>query len=253
MKKLIKFLVKNIPRPWLIRFSHLFSIIIRPFYIGNNVHCPICNHHFRKFLPYGNKAGENRLCPVCLSLERHRLLWIYLKQYSDFFNKTSKVLHIAPEQPFIKRFKKAKNLDYTTADIISPIADLHFNIMNIPLKDNSYDWIICNHVLEHVENDITAMKEILRILKPGGKAIMQVPINYSFEKTFEDKSITDPKQREKFFGQYDHLRWHGLDYPQRLISAGFKVSEFDIKNYLNSEEIQKFRLDSTEILYIATK
>lgn len=253
IKNFIKFLVRNVPRPWLIRFSKVFSFIIRPFYIGKNVHCPVCNHSFKKFLPYGSKAGENRLCPNCLSLERHRLLWIYLSNYSDFFKNNIKLLHIAPEQPFLKRFKKSKNIDYTTADLVSPIADLHFDIMHIPLPDNSYDWIICNHVLEHVENDIIAMKEIYRILKPGGTAIMQVPINYDYAETLEDTSITDPKIREKIFGQYDHVRWHGLDYPQRLRNAGFEVAEFDVKKHLSPEKISLYRLDEKEILYVATK
>lgn len=221
--------------------------------MGNKVECPVCGHKFRKLLPYGNKAGENRLCPVCLSLERHRLLWLYLTGYSDFFKNNYKVLHIAPEQPFLKKFKSSKNLDYTTADIVSPIADLHFDIMQIPLPDNTYDWVICNHVLEHVENDIEAMKEVLRILRPGGKAIMQVPINYDYQETHEDLSITDPKEREKIFGQYDHVRWHGLDYPKRLEKAGFKVEYFEIKNHIPSDLIERYRLDKREVLYIAIK
>ncbi|MDD3741235.1 MAG: methyltransferase domain-containing protein [Bacteroidales bacterium] len=253
MRKLIRFFVRHIPRPLLIRFSKLFSFLVRPFYWGNKVECPVCGNTFRKMLPYGSKAGENRLCPVCLSLERHRLMWLYLNDYSDFFKNNFKVLHIAPEQPFLKKFKTAKNLDYTTADMVSPIADLHFDIMKIPLENNIYDWVICNHVLEHVENDIEAMKEILRILKPGGKAILQVPINYNYKETHEDLSITNPKDREKIFGQYDHVRWHGLDYPDRLKKAGFIVENFDIKDYLTSELIEKFRLDAKEILYIAKK
>ncbi len=253
MRKLIRFLVRNIPRPLLIRFSRIFSVLIRPLYIGNKVECPICGKHFRKFLPYGNKAGENRLCPVCLSLERHRLMWIYLSNHSDFFTKRSKVLHIAPEQPFYKRFKKNNNIDYTTGDLVSPLADIHFNIMNIPIEDNTYDWVICNHVLEHVESDIIAMQEILRILKPEGRAIMQVPINYTYNKTHEDINITDPKERERVFGQYDHVRWHGLDYPNRIKQAGFNVEEFDIKNYLSEEMIKRYRLDKKEILFLALK
>lgn len=253
MKNLIRFFVRHIPRPWLIRFSKLFSFLIRPFYIGNKVDCPVCKHTFRKFLPYGSKAGENRLCPVCLSLERHRLMYIYLSDHCDFFTTESKVLHIAPEQPFLKRFKNAKNLDYTTADMVSPIADLHFDIMKIPLDDNIYDWVICNHVLEHVENDIEAMKEILRILKAGGRAILQVPINYDYQETHEDLSITDPKEREKVFGQYDHVRWHGLDYADRMKKAGFEVIAFDIKDHLSMEMIEKYRLDNREILYVGRR
>jgi SAM-dependent methyltransferase len=221
--------------------------------MGSRHECPVCGHKFRKMLPYGNKAGENRLCPVCLSLERHRLMWIYLTQHTDFFTANYKVLHIAPEQPFLKKFKAAKNLDYTTADMVSPIADIHFDIMQIPLADNTYDWVICNHVLEHVENDIIAMKEVLRILKPGGRAILQVPINYNYAETHEDKSITDPKEREKIYGQYDHVRWHGPDYPERLKQAGFSVEYFDIKSHLSSELVEKYRLDKQEILYVGSK
>lgn len=253
MKKFIKFLVRKLPRPLLIRFSKSFSFLIKAFYSGNEVECPICNHHFSKFLPYGNNGDENRLCPNCLSLERHRLMWLYLKDHSDFFTKNYKLLHFAPEQPFLKIFKKMSNLDYTTADLVSPIADLHIDIMQIPLEDNTYDIVFCNHVLEHVENDITAMKEIYRVLKPEGWAIIQVPINYTYEKTHEDLSITDSKERERVFGQYDHVRWHGLDYPNRLEEAGFKVESFDIKKYLSPELVERYRLDKREILYIGKK
>ena len=253
MKQFIRFLVRNIPRPLLIRFSGLFSFLVTPFYLGNNVECLVCETSFRKFLPFGNKGEKNRLCPKCLSLERHRLLWIYLKTETGFFKDNLKVMHIAPEQPFINRFKKLKNLDYTTADLVSPIADIHFDVMEIPLEDNSYEFVICNHVLEHVEDDITAMKELRRILKPGGTAILQVPINYEYQKTHEDKSITDPKQREKVFGQYDHVRFHGLDYPDRLKKAGFKVSEYDIKKHLEMKLIEKYRLDKREIIFVAKK
>jgi SAM-dependent methyltransferase len=253
MKKFIKFLVRNIPRPILIKFSKIFSIIIRSFYWGNKVECPVCGHSFRKFLPYGNNAGENRLCPTCLSLERHRLIWLYLKNHSDFLTKNYRLLHFAPEQPFLKRFKKMENLDYTTADLVSPIADLHIDIMQIPLPDKDYDIVFCNHVLEHVDDDIVAMKEIYRVLREGGWAIVQVPVNYNYSKTYEDSSITDPKEREKAFGQYDHVRWHGLDYPDRLKQAGFTVEEFDINKYLTKDLVERYRLDKREILYIARK
>ena len=138
-------------------------------YYGKNVHCPVCERDFRKFLSYGsNKAHrENVLCPYDLTLERHRLMWLYLRQSNFFEAENLKVLHIAPEQCFYPTFKKQKNLDYTTADLESPIADLHFDLHDI-LEDNTYDVIFCNHVLEHVESDITCMKELYRVMKPGG-------------------------------------------------------------------------------------
>lgn len=253
MKKLIRFCVRKIPRPILIKFSWMFSFLISPFYYGKGHVCPICGKSFRKFLPYGKNGVDDRLCPKCLSLERHRLMWLYWKQNEEIFTKNLKVLHIAPEQPFLTRFRKLKNLEYVTADLESPIADLHFDIMNIPLPDESFDYIICNHVLEHVEDDMVALKEFNRVLKKGGTAILQVPINKSFTTTYEDKNITTPEDREKYFGQYDHLRWHGLDYPQRVESVGFTHEEFNPTEKFSAEDITLYRLDSEEVLYVFKK
>lgn len=251
----MKFLVRRIPRQTLLRFSYLFSHIIALFYKGNNVECPICNSTFSKFLPFGNAGDANRLCPKCLSLERHRLLWLYLKDKTNFFTANFKLLHIAPEQPFIKRFKLLKNLDYTTADLDSPLADIKVDLMDIQFAENTFDIFICNHVLEHVPDDIHAMKEIYRVLKPGGWAILQVPINPEFEVTFEDPSITDPKQREINFGQHDHVRYHGLDFPKRLESAGFQVELNNIYFELSPELRERYRLykKGEEIVYISRK
>jgi len=253
MKKLIKFLVRKVPRPVLIKFSGIFSKIITPFYKGHNVKCPVCEHEFRKFLPYGNKGEDNRLCPYCLTLERHRLLWLYLKEKTRVFTARLKVLHIAPEQPFLKRFRNMENLDYYTADLVSPIADIKMDIQNMPLEDESFDVVICNHVLEHVDDDIKAMSEIYRVLRKGGWAILQVPINYEREKTFEDKTITDPKERERLFGQYDHVREYGKDYPERLRSVGFKVIEDDFVKQLPAEMVEYYRLSPDEIIYFNVK
>ncbi len=253
MKKFIKFLVRKVPRPYLIKFSGIFSKVITPFYKGNNVECPVCEHKFRKFLPYGNKGEDNRLCPYCLTLERHRLLWLYLKEKTNFFTDKLKMLHIAPEQPFLKRFRNLPNIDYTTADLLSPIADIKMDIQQMPIKDETYDVVMCNHVLEHVENDIKAMKEIYRVLKKGGWAILQVPINYDREKTYEDFSITDPKERERIFGQYDHMREYGRDYPERLRSVGFKVIEDDFIKTLPPQKIEYYKLDPQEIIYYCIK
>lgn len=249
MKKLMTFLVRFIPRPILIKFSFAFSKIVQLFYRGNAVTCPVCENSFSKFLPYGNQGKDNRLCPNCLSLERHRLLWLYLKHETNFFDENHKMLHIAPEQPFIKRFKKLKNLDYITADIESPIADIKMDIRNIPFEDNIFDIIFCNHVLEHIDDDNKAMTEMLRVLRPGGWIILQVPIERDRAITYEDFSITDPKEREKHFGQYDHVRVYGTDYKQRLLAAGFEVIEDDFVNDFSDEEIERYRLDKSEFIY----
>ena len=254
MRQLIKFLVRNIPRPILIKFSYIFSKIFSFLYRGDDYECPICGGKFKKMMPYGNNADVNRLCPTCLSLERHRAMWLYLKQ-TNFFTDKLKVLHVAPEQPFFKKFKAQENLDYTTADLVSPLADVKMDIQDIPFEKNTFDVVICNHVLEHVDSDIKAMKEFYRILKKGGWAILQVPINFDLQKTYEDATITSQKEREKHFGQYDHVRFHGLDYPNRLREAGFEVVNYELSKEISKELIERYRLArrGEEILYVSYK
>ncbi len=253
MKSIYHFLLENIPRKYLIRLSFLFTKI-SPFLLkGDKVFCPVCKHSFKKFLSYGVEKRENVLCPKCLSLERHRLLNLFLEEKTDFFRKKQKMLHIAPEQCFYTKFKKQKNLEYITADLESPIADVKMDIQKMPFKNNEFDVLFCNHVLEHIEDDKKAMSEVLRVLKKGGFAILQVPIENKLKKTYEDKSITEPLEREKHFLQKDHLRLYGLDYPKRLESVGFKVKEENLIEKLSEELIEKYRLDKTEIIYFCKK
>lgn len=256
MKKLYKFLLNKLPRPILIRLSYPFKKVAPLLYKGDNVECPVCERSFRKFLSYGADIvhRDNVLCPHDLTLERHRLMWIYLKDHSDFFTKENlTVLHMAPEQCFHKLFKNQKNLDYLTADIVSPIADIHFDLHDIPLKDNRFEVIFCNHVMEHVDDPIRCMNELHRVMKPGGWGIMQVPQDWDRDKTYEDPSIVTPEDREKHYWQYDHLRLFGKDYPDYLRKAGFEVEEFDREKYIGKEKMKRYRLDENEVLYILRK
>ena len=205
-------------------------------------------------MPYGyGKQRENALSPGTLSLERHRQMWLYLKNETDFFTKNYKVLHMAPEQSFFKRFRKMKNLDYLTADLFSPIVDVKADILDLPFENESFDVVFCNHVLEHIENDRKAMSELYRVMKPGGWGIIQVPMKNSLEKTFEDFTIKDPKERQKHFGQYDHVRWYGMDYFQRLESVGFKVEINYYSKKFSPEDRKRFGLMENEILPIIYK
>lgn len=254
MNKLFKFFLNNIPRPILIKVSYWVRPLIALFLKGNKFTDPIDGKSFRKFLPYGyGKQRSNVLSPSTLSLERHRLLWLYLKNETDFFSENKKVLHIAPEQCFLKRFKKLKKLDYITADLYSPIADVKADICNLPFKDNSFDVIFCNHVLEHIEDDAKAMRELYRVLKPNGLGIFQIPQELNREVTYEDFSITSPEERSKHFGQYDHVRVYGRDYFNRLRSAGFKVQEIDYSSTISENLIKKYCLVKGEILPVCSK
>lgn len=255
MKKLYKFLLNKLPRPLLIRLSYPFKLVAPILYKGNNVSCPVCERSFSKFLSYGSdlKHRENVLCPYDLTLERHRLMWLYLKNETDFFTAKQKLLHIAPEQCFHKTFKKMENIDYLTGDLESPIADMHFDLHEIPLEDNQFDIVFCNHVLEHVNDANQCMKELYRVMKPGGWGIFQVPQDMTREETYEDPAITSPEEREKHFWQKDHVRLFAKDYPEWLKRAGFEITEFHPKEQFSKEEIERYRLMENEVLYIARK
>lgn len=215
---------------------------------------PIDGKSFKAFLPYGYEhPRENVLSPSTLSLERHRLLWIYLQNETNFFKDNLSVLHFAPEQAFYKRFKKLKNINYTTTDLNSPLADVKADICNLPFPDNSYDVILCNHVLEHIPNDTMAMKELYRVLKPGGWGVFQIPQDLNRSETFEDNSITDKKERARIFGQYDHVRIYGRDYFDKLRTIGFKVSEIDYTKKLPAKDVEMYRLAKGEIIPIVSK
>ena len=251
-----KYILNSIPRPWLIKASYLAKPFIAFYLKGDAFTDPIDGNSFRKFLPYGySKQRKNALSPSTLSLERHRLMWLFLRNETSFFtsNKKLKTLHIAPEQCFLKIFKNQKNLDYITSDLESPIADVKADICNLPFQDNSFDVIFCNHVLEHIPNDTKAMQELFRVLKKGGFGIFQIPQDISREKTFEDASITDKIERTKIFGQYDHVRVYGRDYFNKLRSVGFAVDEIDYTKKMAAKELERFCLMKNEILPVCYK
>ncbi len=277
MKKLFKIVLNTIPRPLLIRLSYVIRPLIALALRGSKFTDPIDGKSFRSFLPYGYGTQRNNvLSPSTLSLERHRLLWLYLKNETDFFQpelvsgsskheskkkrlkdaetrSALRVLHFAPEQAFYKRFRKMTNLNYTTTDLNSPLADVKADICNLPFENNTYDVILCNHVLEHIPDDTKAMQELYRVLKPGGFGVFQIPQDLSRETTFEDDTITDKKERAKIFGQYDHVRVYGRDYFNKLRSIGFKVDEVDYTSTLTEDDIVKYCLAKGEIIPVVYK
>lgn len=228
--------------------------ILDVFFRGNRFIDPINGKSYSTFFPYGyGKQRNHVLSPGTLSLERHRLLWLYLKNETSFFSAPLKVLHFAPEQAFYKIFRRQKNLMYTTTDLLSPLADVKADICNLPFSDNEFDVILCNHVLEHIPNDTKAMQELYRVLKPNGWAILQIPQDLNREVTFQDDTITDVKERAKIFGQYDHVRIYGVDYFDKLRSVGFQVQEVNYTQKFTPLEIEKYGLAQGEIIPVCRK
>lgn len=254
MKGLIKWILNHLPRTLLQRLAGWMMPLVGLWYRGNRYECPLCGRRYRKLLPYGYVTSrENALCPHCLSLERHRLLWLYLERETTLFESLPRLLHIAPEVCLMRHLKshyKSSPERYQTADLESPLADLHFDIQQIPLADESFDVVICNHLMEHVEDDLRAMRELHRILKRVGWGVLLSPVDLQRATTFEDDSITDPKERTRIFGQYDHRRLYGNDFADRLRKAGFEVEDLDYAARLTPEERTRYALPEDHIYVI---
>jgi len=237
--------------------KRILAIVLK----GKNVECPICTKRFITFIPFGSKNKRaNALCISCLSLERHRLIWLYLTKETDLFERTEPInlLHVAPEDCFFKMLKNHKSINYFPVDKFEEgyhylSATKKIDITNIAEKDNHFDVILCNHVFEHIPDDHKAMTELFRVLKVGGWAILQVPIDYDLAVTFEDETITSPEAREEAFGQVDHVRQYGMDYKDRLAKAGFSVSAIKYTDSFNKKEIFKFGLPKHRNIYLCRK
>lgn len=236
-------------------------------YVGGPWECPLCGGRFSQFLPVGIDvpvlkekrvvgAGYrlNAACPRCRSEDRERLAWLYLTtQRSIVFSHPITLLHVAPEPSLSARLRASPNISYCSADLDSPMADVRMDITDIEDNDGTYDIIICNHVLEHVPYDAKAMSELFRVLKPGGFAILQVPISFMMEETDEDLTVLDVIERERRFGQCDHFRLYGKDYLQRLQQAGFNVTAVAADSFLTAEQISRYRLLTEERLFVCAK
>jgi SAM-dependent methyltransferase len=216
-------------------------------------YCPCCDSSSTAFLSFGVIPRSNAMCPVCHSLERHRALWLYLHDKTNLFSDTLVVLHFAPEEAFRGALTALRNLKYVTADIEASQAMLAIDITDIPFDADHFDVILCNHVLEHVPNDHQAMAELYRVLKPGGWAILQSPVDAGRDRTFEDPTVKSPQERERLFGQRDHVRVYGRDYTARLENAGFTVNVDDYPRQLGRERIDQCALGNELEVFLCTK
>ncbi len=247
-KKILDYLLKTCPGEMLEAIGLARSLPL----LGNRFICPCCGWSFRKFLPYGTEKRPDVWCPKCFSFKRHRLIWLYLKEKTNLFSDKLKMLHIAPEFSFKKKFIKIPNLEYVAADLKSPLANVKMDITDIPYGDDSFDVIICSHVLEHIPNDQKAMKELFRVLKNGGWAILQSALNPLWKYTVEAEELTPADERTSILGK-DHKRKYGLDYKEKLERAGFKVKIENFAEELGQDLIRKYALDAAEKIYLCLK
>jgi SAM-dependent methyltransferase len=211
---------------------------------GRQYEDPICGHTFRRMMDTPWSGRPNARCPKCNSLERHRVEWLYLLRELAIGNRGLRVLHVAPEPGLRFRLNKLPSLEYVTTDLLDPSVDIRADLASLPIPSGTFDLVICNHVLEHVADDVAAARELVRVLAPGGRAVMQHPIDWSRPVTFEDPSIETPEARDAAYFQSDHRRLYGSDFRDRLASGGFShVVDVPYREQLPAEERRRYRLD----------
>lgn len=266
LKSLIKRIIPKKYHPQLVDLYSSRYFFRGLLYIGDKFECPFCGGHFRKFLSTGldipilrekNVVGAgyrlNAICPRCNSSDRERLIYLYLKNTTNILYGNLKILHIAPERNLRKVLMSNPNINYLSADINPPLATAKMDITNIEYEDNLFDVIICNHVLEHIQDDRKAMSELYRVLKPCGRAILQVPISLLSNKTYQDAKVLSPEEREKAFGQTDHVRIYARDYKNRLEKVGFSVKVYSLTKEFGESLTHKYGLLKDENIYICSK
>jgi len=217
------------------------------FYSGKRVRCPVCNQTSRRFAPFGYRPRRGAQCVWCGSLERHRLVWLYFSKeiFRQNYGPDSRFLHFAPEQCLETRFRRLFPGPYITADKDEPGAEMRFDITQIPFPDRHFDLIFCSHVLEHVDDDHRALRELYRVLSDRGQAVLLVPI--TAEKTVEDPSVIDPAERARLFGQPNHVRRYGPDFAERVERAGFTLTTIRPADFLSPGEIAQMGIKPDQI------
>jgi SAM-dependent methyltransferase len=250
----IKALLPAGAQPLAIRAWFGLRPIVRMAFFGRARYCPVCGSHCRRFLAHGppSRSIQDVVCPACLSHPRLRLAWLFLSTRTDLLDgHPRRVLHVAPEPALTDLLRRSRNIEIESADLDSPHASVTLDITRTDRESASFDVILCSHVLEHVEDDRQAMRELFRVLRPGGWVMIQVPI--SSKPTFEDPSITDPAERERLFWQADHVRLYGLDISERLTKAGFEVETVFGDQLVASDQLEKMGIYPRDVVFLCRK
>lgn len=228
------------------QIHYLIFMVRGQFYKGTKYYCNCCGKTFRKFLMYGNVPRQNAACPYCNSTERIRLLLYYLENETSIFQENRKILHFAPERMIEKKIKKTNNKNYITADINPANADQIIDITNIPFEENSFDFVICSHVLGHVHNEPKAIDEMYRVLKPRGTALILTLIDRNNQLTYENPLVKNAEEKLEHYTEPDLERLHGLDFKQRLQRGGIIIKGIDYSLYFDEEDKIKFSLGNKD-------
>lgn len=242
---------------WKTRFRLLVEVILSLrgiFFIGAKYACPCCGWRLRGFTHGGISFRARNLgyCPRCHAKARHRRIWIYLEQKTNLFSAPMRLLHISPEYSFSRRFVRLSNIDYFGVDLYDrPNVKVKMDLISTPLRSEIFDAAICIHVLEHIEDDRKALRELYRVLKPGGWAVVSVPVRLD-QKTYEDPTITSPEERERAFGETAHVRFYGYDLKDRFQECGFQV-HLDRGDEVDLHTRIKYGLRDDENIYHCTK
>jgi Methyltransferase domain len=222
---------------------------ISPFFVGRRVECPVCRRGARRWVSLG---FPNRLCPHCSSADRQRLMILYLENELGIATKPLRMLHFAAEYCYFRHFRQMSNVAYIAADLDPPKGAVRMDITDIALDSDSVDLVLCSHVLEHVQEDLKAMQEMRRVLRPGGTALIMGPVDYDRESTYEDPTIMSPEARLAAFNQNDHVRIYGADFEDRLRQAGFEVEPSRYGRSLGDPTMRRYGLLGDEIIYVCS-
>lgn len=222
---------------------------------GGDKLCPVCRTQLRSFLPFGvgGRVRWGALCPACRSLERDRSAWLEISTRENRLERTHNLLHVAPERCLERLLRQRLGSHYLTVDLLRRDVNCRASVEALPFPDGSFDGIICNHVLEHVQDDRRAMKELRRVLAPSGWALLQVPITLGLARTVEAPTLTSPQERRRRFGQHDHVRLYGRDYADRLLAAGLRAELMAICKRYSIADVSRYGLDRREILHFCRR
>lgn len=227
------------------------NVVYRILYRGTGRWCPVCERSARRFAPFGIVRRTEAMCIHCGALERHRLIWLFFGARPALLGRQMRFLHVAPEPCLEPRLRARLGTGYVTGDLHDPRTDVRLDIMHIEYPEATFDVVYCSHVLEHVPDDRRAMREFHRVLTPGGSAIILVPV--TVDRTIEDPSETDPKERLRRFGQDDHVRRYGPDIVERLKAARFAVEVVRSSDLVSEVDQTRMGLQDSGEIYFCTK